>query len=249
MLISKQYRIGGVLTNVSSFKLTVTRVDTNVVVVNNASMDNPSTGVYQYEFTEPAPGLTYTVGFAVTNSGATMEWEETVVGVAVTSASGRYHSRSDIEFHFGIGNLKSWLDMDNDQNAVKINTRCQNVIDRTESWIDSRFRRSRYKIPFDPVPLEITEICAILSGSKAYEPRSQEDVTEGTNPQKIMVATKRKIANQMINEILAGKLFLDTTDLVDTEVPQVINDPDTHLSNIRDPGEIPLPYFDQKGWL
>jgi hypothetical protein len=63
-----QCKVGGVLTNVTSAKLSdptgtygVKRDDTDaVVVVDDTAMTNSSTGVYQYSFTAPASGLDYT---------------------------------------------------------------------------------------------------------------------------------------------------------------------------------------------
>ena len=143
--------------------------------------------------------------------------------------TGTYHTSLDIADVFGTQNLLIWADMDNDKNSVSIARRILSIIQKTESWLNSRFRASSaYKIPFaSPAPLEITEICAIQSGARLYEPRSVEDfTTEAGQATKTMVSVKQRRADSLMRDILSDKVRLDVSpeNYVQTNVPQVIRE-------------------------
>lgn len=77
--IAKSFKIDDVLTNMTSVKLSdpteaygVRRTDTDAVVVaDGTAMTNTSTGVYSYEFDDPADDLTYEYYLEVTYGGET----------------------------------------------------------------------------------------------------------------------------------------------------------------------------------
>lgn len=92
--IRRDWKIDGVLTDATSVKLRdsgntygIKRNDTDAVVVA-AGTDVPklSTGIYEYELTEPAAGLTYTAWFEIIYNGATYRFEEDIVGLSSSSA-------------------------------------------------------------------------------------------------------------------------------------------------------------------
>lgn len=76
--VQKTYAVGGTLTNVASFTIGIVRADTGAVVVAAGTpMTNVSTGTYEYSFTAPATGLTYTYSFVVTpTTGGTLTFTE-----------------------------------------------------------------------------------------------------------------------------------------------------------------------------
>jgi phage gp36-like protein len=159
---------------------------------------------------------------------------------------GAYHSRGDIEAVFGASNVAIWADLDNDKDAGKIQARVDSVIARSEARVNSMFRRSRYTIPFDPVPTEINEICCYISGAKLYEPRSTEDISSDTpNMLKTFVMSNRRQAEKMIREILAGKLILDTTDEQDSEAPVIVRTDCLRMSPIPSTSELPFDRLEQ----
>jgi len=88
LTIQETFTIGGVLTDVTSVKLSnaastfgVKRDDTDaVVVVDGASMTKTATGTYEYSFTEPDSDLTYTYWVEWVYQGATYRDEHTVAG-------------------------------------------------------------------------------------------------------------------------------------------------------------------------
>jgi len=64
-----QFRNGGVLINADTAKITVTRNDTGAAVVSAQDLIHPSTGNYQYTWTDPAADLIYTVVVTFTLDG------------------------------------------------------------------------------------------------------------------------------------------------------------------------------------
>ncbi|HUU98034.1 MAG TPA: phage head-tail connector protein [Phycisphaerae bacterium] len=92
--IVKTFKVDGVATNMTSVKLSnyaatygVKRNDTDaVVVVDATAMTNIGTGVYEYEFTDPADDLTYTYVLEYVYGGETYWIEGTLTGP--TSYSG-----------------------------------------------------------------------------------------------------------------------------------------------------------------
>jgi len=87
-LIRKTFHVAGVLTNMTSVKLSandgtygVKRNDTGAVVVaDDTEMTNVSLGVYEYDFTDPDYDLTYTYVLEVTYLGETYWVEGTMDG-------------------------------------------------------------------------------------------------------------------------------------------------------------------------
>jgi hypothetical protein len=96
-IISKQFRVEGVLTDPTSIVLSdatgtygVKRNDTNAVVVaDGTAMTKVSTGIYSYTFTEPAAGLSYTSWIEIVYGGATYYVEEDIP--AYTATAGTCH--------------------------------------------------------------------------------------------------------------------------------------------------------------
>ena len=151
------------------------------------------------------------------------------------TAQGNYHSIEDVADHYGPDNCVIWLNLgpsdtgDTVVNGVVTATgtmsrRAQGIINFTESWVNSWFVRSRYLVPFTaPIPLEVLEICSHLSGSKMYEPRTTDDISDAQAPAKTFVMAKRKEAIETIKIILAGKMDIAAPlDPGITEAPSVV---------------------------
>jgi hypothetical protein len=84
--ITKTFTVGGSAQNATSFKIGVTRNDTNgVVVASGTDMTNTGIGVYTYTFTEPAAGLTYTASYEVTYGSSDITWSEPAGDNATTT--------------------------------------------------------------------------------------------------------------------------------------------------------------------
>lgn len=93
--ISRAFRVDGVLTDVTSAKLSdptgaygVKRDDTGAVVVaDGTDMVHESTGTYSYTFTEPADGLSYTGYVEFVYGGNTYHFEHDIPAITVSSDS------------------------------------------------------------------------------------------------------------------------------------------------------------------
>jgi hypothetical protein len=91
-VITKTFKIDGVLTDMTSVKLSsydgsfgVKRTDTDAVVVpDGTTMVKTATGTYQYEFTDPADNLTYEFVLEYVYGGETYWLTDTFVGPATT---------------------------------------------------------------------------------------------------------------------------------------------------------------------
>ena len=106
MILTFKWSVDSVLTNVTTALLSdptatfgVQRTDTSATVVaDGTAFTNPSTGIYQYDLTEPAAGLTYLYWIEVVYAGETIRWDETVTGA--TSVSDEYDQRTGIRTLF-----------------------------------------------------------------------------------------------------------------------------------------------------
>ena len=241
------WKVDGVLTdaltvpvlNDASNTFGVRQVDNAAVIIppynsgaNPASIyTRINTGVYQYTLTTAAANVSYEFASQLTwfNPDTSANQTEQLSTVrmlkTIPMPAGVYHSKADIESMFGRGNVRIWSSLGPEDDWAAMAARIQGVINWTESYVNSRLRRSKYIIPFSlPIPLEITEICAHISGSKLYEPRTSEDFnSDGQNPLKTFVATRRKDAEGQLQMILAGKLEIDAPlDVGITEYPTVV---------------------------
>ena len=92
--ITRNWKVDGVLTNVTTAKLSdagatygVKRNDNDAVVVaDGTAMTNDSTGVYSYTFTEPADGLAYTAWVEFVYGGNTYRFEHDITATSASSA-------------------------------------------------------------------------------------------------------------------------------------------------------------------
>lgn len=131
----------------------------------------------------------------VTASGVTLEGDVTVdvdydkVSDAVWTAETRtltgytpimpddvsgscYCTRQDVERRWGIVNVHVWADLDNDNDEKKIQAQIDWAILSATSRIESDFASYIYKIPFNPVPLEVRRHAAALAGVELFNCRA-----------------------------------------------------------------------------
>ena len=93
-MITKRFRVGGVLTDMTSVLLSdptgsfgVRRTDTGAVVVpDGTAMNHDATGVYSLTFVDPADDLTYEYWLEFVYGGETYHLESTFAGPASVSA-------------------------------------------------------------------------------------------------------------------------------------------------------------------
>lgn len=98
-----------------------------------------------------------------------------------------YCVRADIETLFGVTNVTSWADLDNDANSAKITARITAAIVTADDFIDSYLRDGPYDLPLaddaDAVPVLIRDISARLAGTRLYSSRGTLDYNEQREPE------------------------------------------------------------------
>ena len=140
----KTIKVNDVLTNPTSVKLSdvtatfgVKRNDTSAVVVaDDTSMTNVSTGVYSYTFTDPADDLTYTYGIEIVYDGETYHIEDTVTGPTSDTASS-YALTS-------ITNVKSYLGITASTYDTILTSLVNQVSDAIETYCGRKFKSRAY---------------------------------------------------------------------------------------------------------
>lgn len=110
--------------------------------------------------------------------------------------------RRDIEYIFGIDNVRLWADMDksNDQNLV--DNRITDALENALTYIYGRLRR-RYAIPFAAMPKLVKWLNALYAGILLYDARMLVS-TPGVD----QVGKARKEFRRILREILSGQLHL-----------------------------------------
>jgi len=88
-----------------------------------------------------------------------------------------YSAEADVDRIFGSTNVDDWLDLDRDGSADT--GQLTWAIAKADRLIDSRMKRSRYRVPVvdasGSTPSEITDISAALAGGYAYENQQGEN--------------------------------------------------------------------------
>lgn len=141
-----------------------------------------------------------------------------------------YCERSDIETIFGIAEVKTWADLDNNQVAADIANRITAAIAYAQNQIDDRLRGGPHTIPFtEPPPTTIIDVCAQLAGIRLYEARGVVDYNPDTGkPEHRHYLMSRKALKTLTN-ILASIITLDLDDIPAT-APEVVTYEDPHDS-------------------
>ena len=137
--IVKTFKVDGVKTNMTSVKLSnyaatygVKRNDTDAVVVNDGTaMTNLGTGVYEYEFTDPADDLTYSYSLEYVYGGETYWINDTLTGP--TSFTGLATLADTLEY---LGDPS-----DDDDLITDLLTAATNVI---ENYCQKHFKSASY---------------------------------------------------------------------------------------------------------
>jgi phage gp36-like protein len=123
--------------------------------------------------------------------------------------------QSDIENAFGIDNVRIWSNLDGSTDVADTN-RIAAAIAYAEDYIDSRFRGSRFVVPFSsPTPL-IVNWCARLAGMWLYESRP-ESGDEGKNFSEL-----RNEVELEISQCLAGIIKLNAPWVYTRQGPAVV---------------------------
>lgn len=142
-----------------------------------------------------------------------------------------YCVRTDIETLFGVSNVTSWADLDNDQDAGNITARITAAIATSDDFIDSYLRDGPYGLPLaddaDAVPVLIRDISARLAGTNLYSARGILDYDEQGEPEN-RLQWHREQAIENLQRIKDRTLNLDVAaKAVQRTVPTVVKEETT----------------------
>lgn len=149
------FRVAGVLTDVTSAVLSdptgaygAKRTDTDAIVVaDGEAMTHSSTGVYEYTFTPPEQGLTYSWWVEAGYGGVTYRFEMESTD-AVSATAGYYADQDDIENRIGTTALRVLSNLDNTTTSID-SDRVALALADADAQIDLVLRRNGYVVPVD----------------------------------------------------------------------------------------------------
>jgi len=117
-----------------------------------------------------------------------------------------YAARSDVEDVFGVSNVSTWADLDNDEDSDKITARITRALTWAEAYIDGRLLNGPYGIPFSSAPTVITDATATFAGVWLYEGRGVDDYDASKGKQSHNLQWHRQRAEDVLNKVLDGRL-------------------------------------------
>ena len=119
-----------------------------------------------------------------------------------------YITRSNIEDIFGIENIKTWADLQNNGDATSISTRITGAITYTQAEVDDRLRGSAYTVPLsEPTVQSLIDIAARIAGYWLWLSRGIDD--EGKNESGMF--DQMRMINKYFRDIHLGRRTLDLT--------------------------------------
>lgn len=139
-----------------------------------------------------------------------------------------YCARSDIEAIFGVAEVRTWADLDNNQVDADIASRITAAIAYGQSKINDRLRNGPHTIPFtEPPPNVIVTTCAQFAGIYMYEAKGIVDYNPDTGKPEHRHYLMKREALTTLREILAGVISLDLDDVPAT-APEVVTNEDPY---------------------
>lgn len=169
------------------------RIDTfAAVIAAGTELTRVSLGTYQLvpPLTDPAPGLTYEYWPEVDYGGTVVRWEETSqsdLRRTTDSVAGRYATWADIQDIFGILNVATWSQLDN--NLTEADTvRIAKALANADAKIDGTLARL-YVTPMTLTGTDaviVREWAAKLAGIWLYQSRGQQDTDKKGNDYEAM---------------------------------------------------------------
>jgi phage gp36-like protein len=123
---------------------------------------------------------------------------------------GVYISQSDIESVYGVENVARWSNLDNSTTLADA-ARIAASIAYAESYVQGRFRQSRYVLPFSGGDMTLVrDWCAKIAGVWLYESRGLQGVGDGQESANAVRSQKTQV-NADIDLVLRGSRTLDLT--------------------------------------
>jgi len=122
---------------------------------------------------------------------------------------GKYIAQSDVENVYGVGNVATWSDLGDSDEAVADTARIALAIAWAEKRVENRFRGSRYTVPFElgtsTIDDQLKQWCAVYAGHWLYASR---DISRG-DPETGRTDHQISTIEAEISEVLAGQSTLD----------------------------------------
>ena len=131
-----------------------------------------------------------------------------------------YIIRADIEAIFGVTNVATWADLDNDEDATKITNRIGAAISFAEGLFEGRLRNGRYQLPLtvSGTGLDLVKtINATIAGDWCYRARGLRDEDESNRIRNLLIRTEK-----LLGEIATGVIRLDSNLNEGAGHPEVI---------------------------
>jgi hypothetical protein len=118
-------------------------------------------------------------------------------------AQGTYISTSDLQDIYGTDNINAWSDLEGGR--TQNDSRIQKAIDYAERYIQNKFARSRYSVPFvtagGPIDQQLTFWMAAYAGDWLYRLRSVRRGPEAEGRTSVIMDE----VDSQIDSILAGQ--------------------------------------------
>lgn len=115
-----------------------------------------------------------------------------------------YTDRDKIELVFGSIALDKWCDLDGDKQSNKIENRVDWASELATEYLNGRFARGRYTIPFTAVPKTIIHLATLLAGILLHDGRAMAGTDKGRDE----VSRQRKMFHSMLRQVGNGQLKL-----------------------------------------
>ena len=120
-----------------------------------------------------------------------------------------YCARSDLDNIFGSENVRIWADLNNSGDSEEVDDRVDWAIAAASSKIDNRLAGGPYEVPFsETFPTEVVEMTARLAGVLLYEGRGVTDTNPVTGAPVNQVAVHKRLVDEFIQDIKAGRMRL-----------------------------------------
>lgn len=122
-----------------------------------------------------------------------------------------YCTRAQIESVFGVKNISSWGDLDNDENTANIAARIAAKITLASAEVDSILRRSRIDLDIiaSDIPVQVVNATAELVGVLLYESRGIDDAGANEEEATSVVTGHRNRALEFLRSLVAGSSKLE----------------------------------------
>ena len=122
-----------------------------------------------------------------------------------------YCVQADVEQIYGIDNVQTWADLDNNKFPTDITARIVAMITQSREYIDSKLKNGPYDIStFDATEPNMNRMNSLLAGVYLYENRGINDFDPESGRSVHRLAWQRKEVDNSIMSILKGAMRLKT---------------------------------------